>query len=57
MFFESVAELNRIVNIRNIDIKPEKKSTDLLASCTAVTYKFIESTPKKKKKSNRKKKR
>jgi type IV pilus assembly protein PilO len=54
VFFESVADLNRIVNIRNIDITPEKESSNLLASCTAVTYKFIE-TPKKK--TNRKKKR
>jgi type IV pilus assembly protein PilO len=55
MFFESVADLNRIVNIRHINITPDKKgSSNLLASCTAVTYKFLE-TPKKK--THRKKKR
>jgi len=61
-FFENVAELNRIVNIRNIEMAPDKDdNTKLLASCSAVTYKFIESTGKKKsgkrksKKSKRKK--
>ena len=55
-FFESVAELNRIVNIRDIDMAPDKDSAKLMATCTAVTYKFIEAsdTPKK---SKRKKKR
>lgn len=59
-FFESVAELNRIVNIRDIDMEPDKESSKLLATCTAVTYKFIEEsekTQKKSKKSKRKKKR
>jgi len=60
-FFESVAELNRIVNIRDIEVTPDKEdNTKLLASCSAVTYKFIESSGKKKsskrnKKSKRKK--
>ena len=43
-FFESVAELNRIVNIRDINIAPEKDSTSLTTTCTAVTYKFIEAS-------------
>ena len=48
-FFESVAELNRIVNIRDIKVTPDKENnTKLLASCSAVTYKFIESSGKKK---------
>jgi type IV pilus assembly protein PilO len=59
-FFENVAELNRIVNIRDIDMVPEKDSSELIATCTAVTYKFIE-TPnaqqKTSKNSKRKKKR
>lgn len=61
-FFENVAELNRIVNIRNINMSPDKEdNTKLLASCSAVTYKFIEASEKKKpgkrksKKSKRKK--
>lgn len=41
-FFENVAELNRIVNIRDINISPQKDSDSLTATCTAVTYKFIE---------------
>ena len=52
-FFENVARLNRIVNVRNIYMKPDKESNDLTTTCTAVTYKFIEAsdaqtkTPKK----------
>lgn len=62
-FFESVAGLNRIVNIRNIDMKPDKESNNLTTTCMAVTYKFIEAseaqpkTSKKADKKNRKKKR
>jgi type IV pilus assembly protein PilO len=54
-FFENVAGLNRIVNIRNISMTPQKKGTALKTKCTAVTYKFIEA-PKKKKKSRKSKK-
>jgi type IV pilus assembly protein PilO len=53
-FFESVAELNRIVNIRNVVMRPEKDSELLTATCTAVTYKFIEAEQPEK--SNRRKK-
>ena len=59
-FFESVAGLNRIVNIRNISMKPDKESTNLTTTCTAVTYKFIEASdaePKTSGKSKKKKKR
>jgi type IV pilus assembly protein PilO len=62
-FFESVAELNRIVNIRGIKITPEDQGEMLKTTCTAVTYKFIEAsemekqTSRKSKKSSRKKKR
>jgi len=55
-FFENVAELNRIVNIRNVVMKPEKGGKLLTATCTAVTYKFIEAEPSQKK-SRKKKKR
>lgn len=54
-FFENVAELNRIVNIRDIDMEPDKESNQLLATCTAVTYKFIEASDEKQRKSKRKK--
>jgi type IV pilus assembly protein PilO len=50
-FFESVAELNRIVNIRDITMAPEKGKAILNTSCTAVTYKFIEPSEKPEKKS------
>jgi type IV pilus assembly protein PilO len=56
-FFESVAGLNRIVNIKDIKMSPVKESGKLSASCTAVTYKFIEEPKEKKsKKSNKKRK-
>ncbi len=63
-FFEGVAGLNRIVNIRDINMTPEKNGATLTTACTAVTYKFIEDSEIEKKKSgkankkkNRKKKR
>ena len=68
IFFDQVARLNRIVNIENIQLsrgKGKKASTSananrvLTATCTAVTYKFIDEPPKKvsKKKKKKKKKR
>ena len=59
IFFDKVARLSRVVNIRNIKMKPIKGGRSLTTSCTAVTYKFIEQKPKKKKakkKGGRKKK-
>jgi type IV pilus assembly protein PilO len=53
MFFDKVSRLPRIVNIDNISIttqKNTKKGLSLATSCTAVTYRFIEKTSKKKKK-------
>ena len=54
-FFENVAELNRIVNIKDIDMAPEKDSALLLTTCTAVTYKFIEAPETQKRPSKKKK--
>ena len=54
-FFESVAMLNRIVNIRDVVMRPEGRGAKLTTTCTAVTYKFIEDAEPKKK--NRRKKR
>lgn len=54
-FFEKVGNLPRIVNIRNIGIKPEKSGDKLTANCTAVTYKFVESKTKNKKSIGKKK--
>jgi type IV pilus assembly protein PilO len=54
IFFDKVARLSRIVNIKNIEMGRAKDSMDLNTSCTAVTYKFVEPAPpeegKKKKK-------
>ena len=53
LFFERVAKLSRIVNIRDIKIsgskgKPEPSEISKLnTSCTAVTYKFVEPIAKK----------
>jgi len=58
-FFDRVARLNRIVNIENIQMSRGKGKTKksssfgssgssvLTATCTAVTYKFIDEPPKK----------
>ena len=61
-FFDQVARLSRIINIRDIQIghSKSKNSKELNTRCTAVTYKFIETPPKKKsisKKKSKKKKR
>jgi type IV pilus assembly protein PilO len=50
IFFDKVARLSRIVNIKNIKMARAKDSMDLNTSCTAVTYKFVEPAPKKKSK-------
>jgi type IV pilus assembly protein PilO len=47
MFFDKVARLSRIVNIKNISMGRAKDSQELSASCTAVTYKFVEPAPDK----------
>jgi len=48
-FYEKVARLSRIVNVKNIRINVIKKKddteTNLDVSCTAVTYKFTEQSP------------
>jgi len=58
IFFDQVARLSRIVNIRDIQIgRPNTKETkELSTKCTAVTYKFIETPPKKKSGKNKKRK-
>ena len=45
-FFDKVANLSRIVNIRNIQIARDKDDA-LTTACEAVTYKFIEVKPEK----------
>ncbi len=54
-FFESVAELNRIVNIKDVNMTPEKEGSALTTTCTAVTYKFIEAAPEETKRSKKQK--
>ncbi|MBW2708584.1 MAG: type 4a pilus biogenesis protein PilO [Deltaproteobacteria bacterium] len=55
-FFDRVGRMDRIVNILNISMKPDKPlSTQLLTRCTAVTYRFkgkddVKKEPPKKKK-------
>jgi len=60
IFFDKVARLSRIVNIKNITMGRIKNSQELNTSCTAVTYKFVEPAPQeqsdKKKKGKKKKK-
>jgi type IV pilus assembly protein PilO len=60
IFFDKVARLSRIVNVRDITMGQAKEGIVLDATCTAVTYKFVEPAPKPKaapKKKRRKKKR
>jgi type IV pilus assembly protein PilO len=47
LFFDKVARLSRIVNIDNINMRGETKNDTLTTSCTAITYRFIETPPKK----------
>jgi len=48
LFFDKVASLPRIVNIEEIKMAPLKGSDELITSCSAVTYKFIdEARPEK----------
>ena len=44
VFFDKVARLPRIVNIQDIVMKVDqsKKNNDLVTTCTAVTYKFLD---------------
>ena len=42
IFFEKVARLPRIVNLRDISMAPTAPDVPLTAACTAVTYKFVE---------------
>lgn len=54
-FFEKVAGLPRIVNIRDITIAPKQAGEPLVTACKAVTYKFVETKPEESKKAKKKK--
>lgn len=59
VFFDNVARLYRIVNMRDIQMKAGSKGSVLTTTCTAVTYRFVEPAKKQagKKKKKRKKRR
>ncbi len=46
LFFDKVARLSRIVNIDDINMTTAKDPNNLKTSCTAVTYRFVETKPK-----------
>lgn len=51
VFFDKVANLPRIVNIRNIKMSPQSQKdggNELMTSCQAVTYKFVETAGQQK---------
>lgn len=56
VFFDKVGQMERIVNILNVNMKPVKpRSTKLITTCDAVTYRFkgegdVQATKKKKRK-------
>lgn len=56
LFFDRVARLSRVVNLKDIAMKPSKGGK-LTTSCKAVTYKFVQPKPKKKKKKKKSKRR
>ena len=55
LFFDKVARLSRIVNIDNIKMNSTKGNTNLITSCKAVTYRFVETKPEKASSSKKKK--
>ena len=55
LFFDKVARLSRIVNIDNIKMTARKGNTNLITSCKAVTYRFVETKPEKASSSKKKK--
>lgn len=56
VFFDAVSKMPRIVNIKDLSMRPAGDGLTLETSCTAVTYKFIEDSKKKKKKDTKSKK-
>ena len=45
LFFDKVARLSRIVNIDDIKMTSTKGNANLITSCKAVTYRFVEKKP------------
>lgn len=51
VFFDRVGHMERIMNINNVSMKPETaRSTNLITTCDAVTYRFKGKSDAKKKK-------
>lgn len=51
IFFDKIANLPRVVNVRNVVMTPKKAKSggmDAVTTCQAVTYKFIDSAATKK---------
>jgi type IV pilus assembly protein PilO len=46
-FFDTVARLSRIVNIKEIKMSPAQEGRSITTTCSAVTYKFVEPPPEK----------
>ena len=55
LFFDKVAMLSRIVNIDDIKMASTKGNMNLITSCKAVTYRFVETKPEKASSSKKKK--
>lgn len=55
LFFDKVARLSRIVNIDDIKMVSTKGNMNLITSCRAFTYRFVEPKPKKASSSKKKK--
>jgi len=46
VFFDMIAGLPRIVNVKDVSMTPDKKTYKLTSTCTAVTYRFVEAAKK-----------
>ena len=46
LFFDNVSKLSRIVNIKNIVMTAPREGGELNTSCTAITYRFVETEEK-----------
>lgn len=57
IFFDKVARLSRIVNIKGITMSRIAETSELKTSCMAVTYKFVEPEPEKTDKNKKRTKR
>jgi type IV pilus assembly protein PilO len=56
VFFDQVSKMSRIVNIKDLTMKPSSDGASLDTNCTAVTYKFIEQSKQKSQKGKKGKK-